>query len=173
MPMFDFICQKCGFKFEEIVRRPSDTPDRCPMRCENATFKKHHNVVISNVGFRDSQDFPRKSGINETKPVMTKNGPVLASVPVIFNSRTDMDRKLKKHGYVRYDKSSKSNPMNGTPPTPDAETKERLDAIEHHPLVREYRDQQRKGEIPQAMNLSSEELAERFTDPEERQGAAK
>jgi len=168
MPLFDYICQSCGFKFEELVRSSEAetfVPD-CPLLCDRPSFRKDHEIVIAPVGFSDSQSFPRKSGINVTKPVMTKNGPQMASVPVIFESRTDMRNKLVEHGYVPYDPSSKAS-KNGEPPKPDAETAKNLDAIESHPLVREYRDQQRKGKIPPAKLLTSEELNERFKDREE------
>ena len=67
MPMFDFVCGKCGEEFEELVSAGDDTSPACPA-CGSTKTKRQMSVPAK----PKSHAFPFKPG-----PVMpwAKGGP--------------------------------------------------------------------------------------------------
>ena len=63
MPIYEYLCEECGTKFEKLVRRAADAPDvECPscgqkhLKQEYSTFAAHAN------GATKSSDVPMCPG---------------------------------------------------------------------------------------------------------------
>tara|TARA_R110000751_G_scaffold81024_5_gene163239 strand:+ start:4676 stop:4936 length:261 start_codon:yes stop_codon:yes gene_type:complete len=78
--------------------------------------------------------------------------------PVVFNSRSHMERYMKDNGYVHYE-----TPLDGGTQAQFGKMPAHLKAMEKdHPVVRKYLDLKKSGRIPQSMMLDDEQLKERF-----------
>ena len=39
MPLYEYVCQQCQFRFEKLTRRTGSTPPSCP-RCKNSDTQR-------------------------------------------------------------------------------------------------------------------------------------
>ncbi|MDO5576407.1 MAG: zinc ribbon domain-containing protein [Fibrobacter sp.] len=44
MPIFEYICEKCGEKFEELVKNENEETVSCP-KCNSTEIKKQFSVI--------------------------------------------------------------------------------------------------------------------------------
>ena len=58
MPIYEYLCQDCGTKFEKLVRRQAETPDlECP-KCGQKHLKQELSTFAAHAGGAKSQDAP-------------------------------------------------------------------------------------------------------------------
>lgn len=62
MPLREFVCRDCDYLFEELVRNPSEEPQKCP-RCEVGKIERlltAHGGYVGNLGGGSTR--PRNAG---------------------------------------------------------------------------------------------------------------
>ncbi|MGA2115967.1 MAG: zinc ribbon domain-containing protein [Bryobacteraceae bacterium] len=58
MPIYEYLCQDCGTKFEKLVRRQAETPElECP-KCGEKRLKQELSTFAAHAGGAKSQDAP-------------------------------------------------------------------------------------------------------------------
>ena len=53
MPIFEYLCEDCGHKFERLVRRPGVDEVLCPS-CGQSHLEQQHSTFAAHANGRDS-----------------------------------------------------------------------------------------------------------------------
>jgi putative FmdB family regulatory protein len=58
MPLYEFVCSKCGHQFEVLIRRPSDEKElNCP-KCQNKKATKCFSTFATSGGEKGGNGSP-------------------------------------------------------------------------------------------------------------------
>jgi putative FmdB family regulatory protein len=59
MPIYEYLCQDCGTKFEKLVRRVADAPETACPSCGQKHLKQEFSTFAAHAG----NDAPKSSGM--------------------------------------------------------------------------------------------------------------
>lgn len=174
MPQYEYACKKCGFIEMEIMsvaNRNIPCNEMCPLCLKTIGRDKIISLPAQHLQIKhENNDWPYESHIVEEQEFRDASGkivrdeigkPVLKNKRVVFESRRQQEEYMAANGYVYYEDHAEEGENEGRAFIP-TEMPEELKTWEQHPIWLEYKAQKAARRIPESMNLTEEELKERF-----------
>ena len=62
MPIYEYLCQDCGTKFEKLVRRTSDVPELTCPSCGEKPLRQEHSTFAAHANSGKSAEMPACPG---------------------------------------------------------------------------------------------------------------
>tara|TARA_R110000737_G_C14593209_1_gene487900 strand:- start:1562 stop:2092 length:531 start_codon:yes stop_codon:yes gene_type:complete len=174
MPQYEYQCGKCGYIDMEIMsvdNRHVPCAEECPLCLKSVGRSKIVSLPAQHLQIKhENRDWPYKSHIVEEKEFRDTTGkiardangkPLLKNERVVFESRRQQEEYMAANGYVYYEDHAEEGENEGRASTP-VEMPDDLKVWEDHPIWLKYKADKAARRIPESMNLTEEELKERF-----------